>query len=195
MINEKRFDAKNARRLDDPERKQWSPPEELIDRLPLSPGQTAADIGAGTGYFALPLARRLGSAGELFAVDVQPEMLSVLQEKIGAAQEQAMIHLVPGKAEATSLAKESVDLALLANVWHELDSPEETAREMARIVRPQGYVAVLDWRLGVPQPPGPPLEHRVAMEAIQAVLEEKGWHVVESTPIWPYHMLLIAQRQ
>src|ERR1039457_3152641 len=79
------FNAALAKRLGDIERLIWLPPDEVIAMLRVQPGDLVADIGAGTGYFTLPLAHAIGSKGKVWAVDAQTEMLSLLQEKLDLA--------------------------------------------------------------------------------------------------------------
>ena len=70
-MHDRRFNSSLANRLDDPDRLLWLPPHEVIAALGIQPGDVVADIGAGTGYFALPLARAVGPKGKVCAVDAQ----------------------------------------------------------------------------------------------------------------------------
>ena len=101
-MTDKRFNASQAHRLDSPERIVWLPPAEVIAALAIRPGETIADVGAGTGYFALPMAAAAGPHGKVFAVDAQPEMLAHLRQKLhdGGIKN---IELVHAEADATSL--------------------------------------------------------------------------------------------
>ena len=78
--NDRTFRPEHAAKLDDPARLNWMPPSEVLDCLGLAPGMAMADVGAGTGYFALPAAKIL-APGELFAVDLEPQMLAALRER------------------------------------------------------------------------------------------------------------------
>lgn len=81
-MNEKRFPASQARRLEDPERLIWLPPIEVFAAVVLKPRQTVADVGAGTGYFAIPLAHIFGPSGIVYAVDAQEKMLEWIVAKV-----------------------------------------------------------------------------------------------------------------
>src|SRR5690242_15290696 len=120
-MNSRTFRAADAQRLEDPERQKWLPVEEAIDALSLSPGMTVADIGAGTGYFAIPFARAVAPSGTVMAVDFQPAMLAILREKLSAPGVPPNIQLVEGSAENTGVPEATCDLVFLANIWHELD--------------------------------------------------------------------------
>src|ERR1039458_9895939 len=84
-MHDRRFPASEAHRLDDPERLLWLPPAAVLGALAVRPGETIADVGAGTGYFSLPLAKAVGPEGKVYAVDAQAEMLSLLRQKLDAA--------------------------------------------------------------------------------------------------------------
>jgi ubiquinone/menaquinone biosynthesis C-methylase UbiE len=184
------FRHEHAHKLDDAERRQWLPPDDVVERLAVHSGMRVADIGAGTGYFALPLARAVGPLGTVFAVDVQPEMLDKLRSKLEAS---LPVQLVTGEATRTTLGDGSVDLAFLANVWHEIDERSAALVELARIVRPGGRVAILDWRADVESPSGPPIAHRIAAAEVERTLSKANWELVRPTQeIGPYHYLVIA---
>src|SRR5512143_3416770 len=108
MINERTFDPSRADRLDDPERLRWLPPGKIVDELEVRAGENVADIGAGTGYFAFPLAEAV-APGWVFAVDLQTEMLGRLRARLGASAAENIVP-VSGTALRTTLAPESCDL-------------------------------------------------------------------------------------
>lgn len=191
--NERTFDPAGIHRLEDPERLSWLPPEETLQALGVQPGWAVADIGAGTGYFALPLARACGPHGRVFAVDFQKEMLDYLKVKLAVAEAPANVTACLGSAEATGLDDNSCDLVFLANVWHELDSVSDVLAEMRRILRPVGRVAVLDWRTDVERPPGPPLEHRVAVQTLERDLQDTGWVDILRCAIGDFSYLVLAR--
>jgi ubiquinone/menaquinone biosynthesis C-methylase UbiE len=185
--HERMFHHHHAQKLDDPERRKWLPEKDVLDRLALRAEMIVADIGAGTGYLALPIARVVS---RVVAVDMQPEMLEILRSRIGDLP----IETVRGEATKTTLDDASVDLALLANVWHELDDHDAALAEIQRILRSHGRVAILDWRPDVDPVSGPPLDLRIAPEKTEAQLRDGGWYVESSAPVGAYHQLLIAKR-
>jgi ubiquinone/menaquinone biosynthesis C-methylase UbiE len=189
----KLFNPASAHKLEDPERLTWMPPGEIVAQLALDRGNNVADIGAGTGYFALPIAKAV-APGLVYAVDLQPEMLKLLDQKLGAPGAPDNLHLVEGDAAATRLADGCCDVALLANMWHEIDEHAPVLREMARILKPRGRVVVLDWRPDVDRPPGPPLEHRIPADDVRDTLEKNGWSVLSNQQVGTYSYLVIAAR-
>jgi ubiquinone/menaquinone biosynthesis C-methylase UbiE len=193
-MNERTFRASDAHRLEDPARLEWLPPAEVARRLELAPGMRVADIGAGTGYFALPMAAQVGPEGKVYAVDFQPEMLAKLGDKLKAPGAPQNIELVQGDATQTGLPDGSCAVALFANLWRELDDHPAVLHEAARILREGGRIAILDWRPDVDRPPGPPLEDRIQAEAVVRSLEATGWVVRESATVGRYSYLAVAAR-
>lgn len=191
-MNDRTFHASGAHRLDDPERRRWLPPGELIRLLELSPGMDVADVGAGTGFFALPIAAAC-SEGTVYAVDLQPEMLRRLEARLGEAP--GTIRLVEGDAARTTLPDRCADRVLLANVWHELDDHPAALREAARVLRPEGWIAILDWSPEAAPPPGPPVDHRIGVGDVTGTLEAEGWVVRSAAPFGPYSYLVLAEAQ
>ena len=191
-MNERTFQAQHAHRLEDPERLKWLPPAEVISSLQLHPGMAVADIGAGTGYFSLPIAEAVGEEGKVFAVDFQQEMLGHIRQKLQREGLPPNIELLLGDATATTLPGQSVDLVFLANVWHELDDHAAVLVEAKRVLRPNGRIAILDWRPDVVQPPGPPLAHRIAPDAVGTTVQKEGWKVDSTRNVGSYSYLVKA---
>ena len=192
-MHERRFHPSQMSKLEDPERKKWLPPDEILARLELQPGWTVADIGAGTGYFALPMARAVGEAGHVLAVDASPEMLARLRAR---ADEERLTNLRFTRAEASStgLGPRSCNCVLMANVWHEFDDHGAVLAEAQRILKPGGRIVILDWRPDAGPEHGPPLEHRIAAEAASEALAQAGFVVDSSIHFFPYTWLLQGTR-
>jgi ubiquinone/menaquinone biosynthesis C-methylase UbiE len=189
-MNERTFHANNAKKLEDPERFTWLPPADIVASLHLRKGMTVADIGAGTGYFAIPIAKELGDNGKVLAIDLQHRMLDLLNEKLRKLDSISNIELIQGEAMSTTLSPRSVDMVFMANVWHELDNHAATLNEVRRILRPDGRLAILDWRTDVTQPPGPPPDHRISSDAVTKMLTENGWATSHISHIGIYSYLI-----
>ena len=189
-MNERTFRPERAHKLEDPERQKWLPLSAVIERLSLHSGMVVADVGAGTGYFAFPIARTV-APGMVYAVDSQPPMLALMKEKLPNESVENVV-LVSGEAEATTLPTASCDLVLMANVWHELDDHEAVLGEMNRILKAEGVLAILDWRHDVATPPGPPLQHRVAMTTVLSLLRSQGWTATDARELGTYSYLVLS---
>jgi ubiquinone/menaquinone biosynthesis C-methylase UbiE len=191
-MSDRTFSVADAHKLEDPERLKWLPPKEVITSLELQLGMTVADIGAGTGYFTLPIAHAVGSTGKVDAVDFQTAMLDLLGKRLLEPNVPKNISLVHGTATHTTLPDKSADLVFLANVWHEVDEHALVLKEAARILRHGGHLSILDWRPDVQQPPGPPLEHRISKKTVVETLKSNGWNVERSGNVGRYSYLIMA---
>lgn len=190
-MHERRFHPSQMHRLEDPDRLNWLPPGEVLAHLALRPGWTVADIGAGTGYFTLPMAAAVGVEGRIFAVDVSPEMLHRLRAKAADAGI-GNVEPVEAEASATGLPPASCDCVFLANVWHEFDDHTAVLAEARRVLSPAGRIALLDWRPDVEPVHGPPLEHRLSADSARLSLAQAGFSVNLHTCLLPYSWLVLG---
>jgi ubiquinone/menaquinone biosynthesis C-methylase UbiE len=193
-MHDRRFPAAQAQKLEDPARLEWLPPAEVLALLNITPGEIVADIGAGTGYFALPMARLVGSSGRVVAVDAQQEMLEWISRKMDAAGV-SNIQLVHAEAEATTLPGASCDVVFMANVWHEFPSREAVLQEAARILKPRGRLAILDWRPDVERIAGPPLDHRLSVEDCTREMEHAFFSPQAMGNIGQFSWMVVASRE
>ena len=182
------FDASRAHVLDAPERRLWLPAAEVLACLQLEPTEVVADLGAGTGYFSLPMAAE-AAQGKVYAVDAQKEMLDLIENKL-SDQQSTNVHLVHADALQTGLADGSCSYAFMANVWHEFDDRAAVLRESLRILTRPGRIAILDWRPDVKREAGPPLDHRIDSKAAMAELASAGFQAIAYCNIGMYSWLV-----
>ena len=156
--------------FDDPARDEWQRPDDVVRALELAPAMTVADVGAGTGYFAVRLARAV-PAGEVIATDVEPDMVRFLSER---ARREHLSNLRATRASGTAsgLTAHSVDRILIVDVWHHIDDRVAYARDLAAALRPGGKLFVVDFTLTAHR--GPPPNVRLAPESIIADLAAAG---------------------
>lgn len=141
--------------LEREEREREERTDLLVKELALQPGMVVADIGAGTGYIARRMAAKLGPAGVVFAVDVQPEMIEMLRT-LALKARLPQIRPVLGTAQDVKLAPASIDLAIMVDVYHELEYPREVLTSLVRALKPGGRVVFVEYRAedaGVPIKP------------------------------------------
>ncbi len=131
--------------LEREEREQEERGDLLLQVLALKPGMVVADVGAGTGYYARRMAQFVGSTGTIYAVDVQPEMIKMLSE---LAQKAALKNIKPVLAtvDNVKLAEASIDLAIMVDVYHELEYPFEVLASIVRALKPNGKVVFVEYR-------------------------------------------------
>jgi ubiquinone/menaquinone biosynthesis C-methylase UbiE len=158
-------------------RNSWQQPDRVVESLELAPGSLVADIGAGGGYFTWRLADAVGETGKVFAVDVDPEMTSYLEQE---SEENGYRNVQPVLAEFDDplIPEGGVDLIFTCNTYHHLEAREEYFRRAAKYLRPGGRVAVIEFkRHGLMQRLFP---HFTAPEVIHAEMEVAGYRRVES---------------
>ena len=131
--------------LERPEREQEERTDLLLEALKLRPGDTVADIGAGSGYFTWRMAQKVGPTGVIHAVEIQQvflDLLMVNMERRGVADR---VRPVLGTVDDPRLPEASCDLILLVDVYHEFDHPFEMARAMARALKPGGRLVLVEY--------------------------------------------------
>jgi len=190
----KRFAASEAHRLDAPGRQLWLPPAEVIAALRLRSGDTIADVGAGTGYFSLPLAQAAGPEGKVYAVDAQAEMLAHLRQKLEEVSV-SNVELIHAEAESTALPDACCNLVFLANVWHEFADRAAVLQESCRILKHRGHIAIVDWRPDVERENGPQLDHRLDASNALTLLRSTGFHQVTNVNVGQYSWLVQGEKQ
>ena len=131
--------------LERAEREREERTDLLLPMLEIKSGIAVADVGAGSGYFARRLAARVGPRGAVYAVDVQPEMVRML-EALARQPGLGQIKPVQGSATAVKLAAASIDLALMVDVYHELEFPYEVLASIVQALKPGGRVVFVEYR-------------------------------------------------
>ena len=137
----------------------------LIDELHLAPGMRVADVGAGTGFVSRRLARAVGPQGRVEAVDVQPQMVEMLTKR-ARNENLGQLHPVLGAEDDVRLPPDSVDMAIMVDVYHELAHPYEILASITRALRPGGRVVFVEYRAEDPQVPIKPL-HKMSVEQVK----------------------------
>ncbi len=131
--------------LERPERTDEERPDLLLSLLGLQPGMAVADIGAGTGYHAWRMSEKIGPSGKVYAVDIQPEMLSLLATNMARRSITNVVGVL-GTETDPKLPADTLDLALLVDVYHEVDHPHEMLAAITRALKPGGRIAFVEFR-------------------------------------------------
>lgn len=178
--------------LDRGERESEENPEGALDAIGIKPGMVIADVGAGTGYMTLKMARRVGPSGKIYAEDVQPEMLHRLRGNAAAAK-LANIQTVLGSEADPKLPPNALDLILLVDVYHEFSQPQKMLRKMREALKADGRLVLLEYRKEDPSIPIRP-EHKMSVQEVKLELESEGFHldrVLENLP--RQHILILTK--
>ncbi len=185
---EHRFDepARYAGSFDDPARDSWQMASRVIETLGLTPSASVADIGAGTGFFSVRLARAIPH-GTVYAVDIEPAMLEHLRSRASAEQ---LANIVPVQASSGSpnLPK-SVDLALIVNTYHHLPNRATYFSDLRKTLTPVARVAIIDFRKDAPE--GPPVDFRFEPAQIVAEMKEANYELDATHEFLPRQHFLV----
>jgi ubiquinone/menaquinone biosynthesis C-methylase UbiE len=170
-------------------------PQKIVDQLQLADGMEVADFGAGAGYLAIAAAEKVGESGEVYVIDIQEELLT--RARTLAAQRHLkslnFIHADVEVPRGTTLTDGLCDFVIMSNILFQLDNKEGAITEAARILKPGGKLAIMDWSdsfggLG-PQP-----EHIVPESDVRALAESKGFSFVRPLDAGDHHYGLIFKR-
>ncbi len=179
-----KFDAAHRAYLDSEERRSYLDPPAILRAFAIRPGMRIADVGSGTGFFALPAAAIVGPKGRVYAVDLSPDMLEDLQGKLPRVPERN-VEAVRSTEDRIPLPDTSVDFVFMACVLHELDGPA-TLLEARRILVPKGRLGIVDWKKE-DMKFGPPKAHRLDEDEARAVLADAGFAPVRTFEAGAHH--------
>src|ERR1700687_5598890 len=155
--------------LERPEREQEERPSKLLEALQIHPGDVIADIGAGSGYLTFRLAKRAGPKGKVLAVEIQPEMLALIRQRMKATVV-TNIDLIQGTESDPKLPASSTDLILMVDVYHEFSYPWEMTTAMVRALKPGGRLVFVEYRKEDPEVPIK-LVHKMSQKQVLKEME------------------------
>jgi ubiquinone/menaquinone biosynthesis C-methylase UbiE len=172
--------------LERQERAQWQKPDEVISALGLKAGEQVADVGAGSGYFTIPLARAVGANGAVWAVDVEQKMLDYLAQR-ARAEKLDNIRLVLAPEDDPLLPAGRIDTILIVNTYHHFPDRAAYVRKLRTALAPGGRVVNIDF---IPKPReergfGPRLEVQLARDTVDAEMAEAGLKPVRAHDFLP----------
>jgi SAM-dependent methyltransferase len=175
-----------AKSFDDPARDAWQMPGRVIAALQLRPGQIVADIGAGTGYFSIPLAKS-AAAPKVYAVDIEPSMVDHINRRAAQAGLTNVVGVLAG-ADRTNLP-EAVDVVLIVDTYHHIPNRVAYFTALKAQMKPGATLAIVDFRKNAPS--GPPVEFRFTPDEISAELAQAGFTLQTSHDFLPQQIFLV----
>ncbi len=178
--------------LERPEREAEEAPTTAIKALELRPGQTVADIGAGSGYYTVRMANAVGPTGKVYATDIQPGMLDILRRRLTRLG-LTNVETVLGEPDDPKLPAGALDLAIMVDVYHELAAPQTFVRRLRASLKPTGRLVLLEFRKEDPSIPIRP-EHKMSIAEVKAELEPEGFVLSTVLNDLPWQHILVLTR-
>jgi SAM-dependent methyltransferase len=178
--------------LERSEREFEEEPDKALDALGTLTGLTVADVGAGSGYFTVRLASRVGAKGRVYANDLQPEMLKMLAARL-ARENIRNVTLVQGAIADPKLPASSIDLVLMVDVYHEFSEPQNMLRAIRTALRPGGRLVLLEYRKEDPDVPIR-FEHKMSVAEVKMELEAEGFSLAQVDARLPRQHILIFSK-
>jgi ubiquinone/menaquinone biosynthesis C-methylase UbiE len=173
-------------------RAKWQKPERVLRALAVRRGQVVVDVGAGPGFWTLPLARRVGRRGHVFAVDPEPAALEVLKRRLAKARV-GNVTPVLNDDIAPRLPDATCDLAVIVNVYHHFAEPAAFLARVVRCLKPGGRLVNIDWA-DRDTPKGPPADRRIPPATFLRHARRAGLALVREHRFLPYQYFLVLRR-
>ncbi len=175
--------------LERADRETTEQPEHVLDVLGVKEGMTVADVGAGSGYFTVRIGKRIGPRGRVLATDLQPEMLDLLRTNVAKANLTNVVAVLTTESDA-KLPQKELDLVLMVDVYHELPQPAATLAQVRAALRPEGRIALVEYRAEDPDVPIKP-EHKTTLVQIRRELEANGFVFRSSDESLPQQRIIV----
>lgn len=184
--------ATDAGWLDRGERESEENPELALDLIGITPGMFIADVGAGSGYMTVRMARRVGPTGRVYAEDIQPALLSRLQEK---ARVGLLTNIQPvlGTEDDARLPESAMDLILLVDVYHEFWQPQVMLASLRRSLKPDGRLVLMEYRK---EDPAIPIAaaHKMTVADARAEVTAEGFTFDRVIPGLPRQHIIVFRK-
>lgn len=189
-MNEKKFDTKKLKKLNDPQRLTDISPDYIRGKLDIEEPDILVEIGAGTAFFSIAFFRQFQPA-TLYACDLSDVMINWIKENVSPEYPD----IIPLKNEENSvpLADEIADLVFMINLHHELEKPLMIVEESYRILKPGGKIFIVDWQKKEMEQ-GPPLKIRYLPEQVRDQLISAGFNGVSVFNELPKHFLVVGKK-
>ena len=175
------------------EREREESPAKAIEALNFKAGMIVADVGAGTGYYALRIAKLVGPEGKVYATDVQPEMIRLFEEKRKEAGVTNAVSVL-GTDSDPKLPAGLIDMILLVDVYHEFSKPQEMVRKLREALKPDGRLVLLEFRKEDPKVPIR-AEHKMSIAEVKAEMEPEGMEIDRVLEVLPWQHIIILRKK
>jgi len=177
--------------LERAEREEEEAPTRAIEALDLKPGMVIADIGAGSGYYATRMAKKVAPTGRVYATDIQPGMIAILDRRINA-EGLSNVTTVLGTMDDPSLPPQSIDLAIMVDVYHELQQPQLFLQKLKGVLKPGGRLVLLEFRKEDPKIPIIEV-HKMSVAEVKQELEAEGYAIERVIDVLPWQHIIVLR--
>jgi len=174
------------------DRAQWQMPIRVMDEIGVKPGMTVADVGAGDGWFTFYLADRVGPSGRVIAEDIDAKALEAVRERC-AREKVSNVSVLVGGTEDPKLPAGAVDVALMVNVLSALGNARNFLGNLAKSLKPDGRLVVIDWNPGKLYPQMAEQETKAALSQTLRQLQDAGFEVVKTLDFLPAQTMWICK--
>src|SRR4029079_5843449 len=178
--------------LERAERGEEEEPDIALEAIKLTRGSTVADVGAGSGYMTVKMAKRVGPTGKVYANDIQPEMLALLRQRL-TKEKVTNVEPVLGAIDDPKLPANTLDLILMVDVYHEFSEPQKMLRRMHESLKPGGRLVLLEYRKEDPAIPIR-LDHKMTVGEAKMEVEAEGYTLSKVDEVLPRQHILIFTR-
>ena len=182
-----KFDIEKADLLESEERYKMLPPDEILDKIGVREGMVIADVGCGTGFFAIPASRILGNEGQVYAFDIESKMLTLLRMRL----EKSNVVPIVSEESKLPLKDKLLDLTLMAFVLHEAVDLDAMLTEGKRVLKHKGKLVIIDW-IKQSEDIGPPRDERLDQADIVNWLKNQDFDIELSEMLNDSHYLVVA---
>ena len=178
--------------LDRAERDREEDPDLAVRLLRIQKGSTVADVGAGSGNITIRLAKAVGPMGKVYANDIQPGMLEILGRNVAKAK---LMNVIPvlGAIDDPKLPAESIDLAIMVDVYHECSEPQKMLQRLREAIKPGGRLVLLEYRAEDPEIPIL-REHKMTKAQVKLEIEHEGFKQSRVFDDLPWQHLFVFTR-
>jgi ubiquinone/menaquinone biosynthesis C-methylase UbiE len=175
-----------AKMLEDPARDVWQMPDEVVVALDLKPGQSIADIGAGSAYFARRFARHVDT---VYAVDIDEKLLAIARNKVPEN-----VKTILAAPDDPRLPPSAVDTVFFCDVLHHIENRPAYYAKLSKALKPGGRIVVIDFHTK-PLPVGPPPAMKLSDEQVIAEFKKAGFSLSKRLDTLPYQYFLFFDRR
>jgi ubiquinone/menaquinone biosynthesis C-methylase UbiE len=176
-------------RLEDPMRDAYQKPQEVVTALNIEEGEVIADIGAGSGYFTVRLARPVGEKGRVYAVDVSPDMILHLNRRVRDLNPRNVVTMLCAPDDPL-LADASINRFFICDTWHHIKGHTNYLALLKRMIKPGGQVIMIDFKKAK-TPVGPPMELRIDRDDLVREMDANGFQLAAEHTFLEYQYFLV----